>query len=286
MAARRKFALSLPNGVLVLGERTLIMGVLNVTPDSFSDGGRFLDPDRAVAHALQMQRAGADLIDLGGESARPGATGISLEEELRRVVPVLRGLKRRLRVPLSIDTTKSAVAEAALKLGAQMINDISGLRADPHLARVARRYHVPLALMHIHGTPRTMQQLPPAKNILREVKKGLRWSVNHALQAGLRRSQLLIDPGIGFGKTVLQNYELIYHLDRLQAFKLPILIGPSRKSFIGKVLGAPSDDRLFGTAAAVTAAIRAGAHIVRVHDVPEMLHVARIADTLLRTAAK
>ncbi|MDA2914426.1 dihydropteroate synthase, partial [Acidobacteriia bacterium AH_259_A11_L15] len=140
MAARRKFALSLPNGVLVLGERTLIMGVLNVTPDSFSDGGRFLDPDRAVAHALQMQRAGADLIDLGGESARPGATGISLEEELRRVVPVLRGLKRRLRVPLSIDTTKPAVAEAALKFGAQMINDISGLRADPRLARVARRY--------------------------------------------------------------------------------------------------------------------------------------------------
>ncbi|MBI4466577.1 MAG: dihydropteroate synthase [Acidobacteria bacterium] len=286
MPVRRKFALPLPSGVLVLGERTLLMGVLNVTPDSFSDGGRFLDPDRAAAHALEMQRAGADIIDIGGESARPGAIGVSAEEELKRVLPVLQRLKRRLHVPISIDTTKAEVAAAALKAGAQMINDTSGLRADARLAQLARRCQVPLVLMHIRGTPKTMQHLPPAKNILREVKRGLRWSVARALRAGLRRTQLLIDPGIGFGKTALQNYELLFHLDRLQALKLPILIGPSRKSFIVKVLGdMPPQDRLFGTAAAVAAAILRGAHIVRVHDVPEMAQVARIADAILRSAS-
>lgn len=287
MQPRRKFALSLPSTVLVLGERTLVMGVLNVTPDSFSDGGRFFDPDQAAAHALAMQQAGADVIDIGGESTRPGSTGISAQEEWKRLLPVFQRLKRRLRVPISIDTTKVEVAEAAIKAGAQMINDISGLRADPVLARVARRHQVPLVLMHIRGTPKTMQQLPPAKNILREVEKGLRWSVARALKAGLRRTQLLIDPGLGFGKTAVQNYELLCHLDRLQAFKLPILIGPSRKSFIAKVLdNAPPERRLFGTAAAVAASILGGAHVVRVHDVPEMMQVVRIADTILRNAPR
>jgi dihydropteroate synthase len=283
MQARRKFALTLPGGVLVLGERTLVMGVLNVTPDSFSDGGHFLETEKAVKHALEMQRAGADLIDIGGESARPGAIGISVEEELRRILPVLRGLRRRLRIPISVDTCKVEVAQAALAAGAEMINDISGLRADPALAKVAKRGGVPLVLMHIRGTPKTMQQLKPAKNIWREVERSLRWSVERALKAGVRRGQLLIDPGIGFGKTVTQNYELLCRLDRLQKFKLPILIGTSRKSFIGKVLGSvPPEQRLFGTAASVTAAILAGAHIVRVHDVAEMVPVARVADAVLR----
>lgn len=283
MQARRKFALTLPSGVLVLGERTLVMGVLNVTPDSFSDGGHFLETENAVKHALEMQRAGADLIDIGGESARPGAIGISAEEELRRILPVLRGLRRRLRIPISVDTCKVEVAQVALAAGAEMINDISGLRADPELARVAKRGGVPLALMHTRGTPKTMQQLKPAKNIWREVERGLRWSVERALKAGVRRGQLLIDPGIGFGKTVTQNYELLCRLDRLQKFKLPILIGTSRKSFIGKVLGsAPPEQRLFGTASSVAASILAGAHIVRVHDVAEMVQVVRVADAVLR----
>ena len=285
MLPRRKFALTLPSTVLVLGDRTLIMGVLNVTPDSFSDGGRFLDPEKAAAHAVAMQRAGADLIDLGGESTRPGSAGISTEEEWRRIQPVLKLLKqRRFRIPISVDTTKSGVALLAVRAGAEMINDTSGLRHDPQLARVAKKHQVPLVLMHIRGTPRTMQTLPPAKNIWREVVKGLRWSVEQAQRAGLPRSQLVIDPGIGFGKTVMQNFELLRELDHLHAFKLPLLIGASRKTFIGKALdNAPPDQRLWGTAATVTAAILAGAHIVRVHDVAEMAQVVRVADAILRS---
>ena len=208
----------------MLGERTLVMGVLNVTPDSFSDAGLYFNPRQAIAHALEMQRAGADLIDVGAESARPGARPISAHEELARLLPVLRGLRKRLRVPISVDTTKAEVAAAALEAGAQMINDTSGLRADPEVARVAKRYHVPLALMHIRGTPETMQKIPPAKNIWRELERGLRWSVAQARRAGLRRSQLLIDPGIGFGKTAAQNYEIVRGLRRLEKFRLPVLI--------------------------------------------------------------
>src|SRR3989338_1980399 len=186
MQARRRYVLTLPRAKIVLGPRTLLMGVLNVTPDSFSDGGRFLDPDRAAAHALAMQRAGADLIDIGGESTRPGSAGVSAAVELRRVLPVLRRLRGRLRVPISIDPAKADVAEAALQAGAQMINDTSGLRADRRLAEVARRHRVPLVLMHIRGTPRTMQKISFARNILRDVDKGLRWSVRQALHTRLR----------------------------------------------------------------------------------------------------
>jgi dihydropteroate synthase len=279
---RRRFVLRLPRGRLVLGVRTLIMGVLNVTPDSFSDGGRFLNPKKAVAHALAIERAGADLIDVGGESTRPGSEGVSAEVELRRVLPVLKGLRGRLRIPVSIDTTKAEVAEAAIRAGAQLINDTSGLRADPALAELARRRRVPLILMHIRGTPRTMQKIPPARDIWRELERALRWSVAQARRAGVPRSQLLIDPGIGFGKTWEQNYEILAGLRRLEKFKLPILIGPSRKSFIGRVLdGAPPAERVWGSAAAVTAAILGGAHIIRVHDVAEMVQVARVADAML-----
>lgn len=282
---RRRFALTLPSTVLVLGERTLVMGVLNVTPDSFSDGGRYDKPDRAIAHALAMQRAGADIIDVGAESTRPGSLGIPIEEELRRLLPVLEGLKRRLRIPFSVDTSKAEVALKAVGAGAEMINDTTGLRNDPTLAKVARKYEVPLVLMHSRGTPRTMQKLKPVPNIWREVEKGLKRSIETAMKAGMRRSQLVIDPGIGFGKTVTQNYELLCHLDRLQLFKLPILVGTSRKTFIGKVLRRPSpDDRLLGTAATVAASILGGAHIVRVHDVAEMVQVAHVADAILRAA--
>jgi len=285
MARRAKFQLRLRSRTLKLGERTLVMGVLNVTPDSFSDAGRFFNPKRAIAQALAMERAGADLIDIGGESTRPGSYGNPVEEELRRVLPVLKGLKRRLRIPISIDTSKAEVAEAALAAGAEMINDITGLRGDPEgsgLAEVARRHRVPLVLMHMRGTPATMQKLPPAKNIWRELERELGWSVRQALRAGVRRSQLLIDPGIGFGKTAEQNYEILRGLQRLAKFRLPILIGTSRKSFIGKVLdNAPAEERLWGTAATVAASILGGAHIVRVHDVAEMVQVARVTDAIL-----
>jgi dihydropteroate synthase len=279
---RRKYVLRLPTTTLILGERTLVMGVLNVTPDSFSDGGLFLDPERAAAHAVEMERAGADIIDVGAESARPGSRGISAHEELDRLLPVLERLKGRLGVPISVDTSKGEVAEAALQAGAQMLNDSSGLRHDSRLAAVARRYRVPLVLMHIRGTPYDMQKIPPAKNIWRDIEAGLRRSVRLALHAGLRRTQLLIDPGIGFGKTVAQNLEIIRELRRLEKFKLPVLIGTSRKTFIGKVLDIQEPERRrWGTAATVTAAILNGAHIVRVHDVAEMVQVARMADAVL-----
>jgi len=282
MKKRKGFLLRLRSRALRLGERTLVMGVLNVTPDSFSDGGRFFSPKRAIRHALEMERAGADLVDVGGESTRPGSFGISAEEELRRVLPVLKGLKGRLRIPISIDTVKAAVAEAALDAGAEMINDISGLRCDPRLAEVARRRRVPLLLMHIRGTPATMQKLPFVRNIWRELERGLGWSVKQALRAGVKRSQLLIDPGIGFGKSAEQNLEILRELERLKKFRLPIVIGTSRKTFIGKVLGgAPPEERLWGTAATVAASVFGGAHIVRVHDVAEMAQVARVADAVL-----
>ncbi|MGH9787578.1 MAG: dihydropteroate synthase [Candidatus Acidiferrales bacterium] len=282
MMKRNRFVLRLRSGALKLGERTLVMGVLNVTPDSFSDGGRFFSAKRAIRHALAMERAGADLIDVGGESTRPGSFGISAEEELRRVLPVLKGLKGRLRVPISIDTVKAEVAEAALAAGAEMINDISGLRFDPRVAEVARRRRVPLLLMHIRGTPATMQKRPFARNIWRELERGFSWSVKQALRAGVKRSQLLIDPGIGFGKSAEQNLEIVRELERLKKFRLPIVIGTSRKTFFGKALGgAPPAERLWGTAATVAASILGGAHIVRVHDVAEMVQVARLADAIL-----
>ena len=283
-ATRRRFVLRLRSRRLVLGERTLVMGVLNVTPDSFSDGGRFFSAKRAIQHALEMERAGADLIDVGGESTRPGSFGISAEEELRRVLPVLKGLKGRLRIPVSIDTVKAEVAEAALAAGAEMINDISGLRFDPRIAEVARRRRVPLLLMHIRGTPETMQKQPFARNIWRELERGLGWSVKQALRAGVKKSQLLIDPGIGFGKSAEQNLEILRGLERLKKFRLPIVIGTSRKTFIGKVLGgAPPEGRLWGTAATVAASVFGGAHIVRVHDVAEMAQVVRLGDSILNS---
>jgi len=286
MRRRKLYRLKLPTRTLLLGERTLLMGVLNVTPDSFSDGGKFLDPDRAVEAALAMQRAGADLLDIGAESTRPGAREISSSEELSRLLPVLDGLRRRLKIPISIDTQKSAVAEIALGAGAQILNDISGLNTDPRIAEVAKRYKVPLILMHMRGTPRTMQKQPFARDILKDVTGGLRHSIGIARRAGIPQSQIILDPGIGFGKSFAQNYELLARLPALAELGHPLLVGTSRKGFIGATLAeqgksAPADQRLWGTAATVAASILNGAHIVRVHDVLEMAQVARVSDAML-----
>jgi dihydropteroate synthase len=289
MLKRRKFQLRLPSRTLVLGERTLVMGVLNVTPDSFSDGGQFLEPQRAVEHALEMERAGADLLDIGGESTRPGSLGTAAETELARILPVLEGLRDALKIPISVDTRKSQVAEAAISAGAQIINDISGLRSDPRIAEVTHRRGVPLILMHMRGEPQTMQKKPFARDVLKDVTQGLRASISMARKAGIAKSQIIIDPGIGFGKSFEQNYELLRKLPALAKLGYPLLVGTSRKGFLGATLArdrkpARSDERLWASAATVTASILGGAHIVRVHDVVEMAQVARVADCLLDPA--
>jgi dihydropteroate synthase len=282
MTKRRKFRLRLPSRTLLLGERTLIMGVLNVTPDSFSDGGQFFDTDQAVAHALEMEGAGADILDIGGESTRPGSIGISAEDEMGRVLPVLNRLRGRLKIPISIDTQKAVVAQAAVEAGAELLNDISGLRSDPAMGEIARRHRLPIILMHMRGTPRTMQQLPFAREVIRDVKRGLLDAAARARRARIAKSQVVFDPGIGFGKSFDQNFELLARLPELVSLGYPLLVGTSRKAFIGHALGrVPEDQRLWGTAATVTASILAGAHVVRVHDVGEMAQIANIADSLL-----
>jgi dihydropteroate synthase len=295
MFRRAKFKLRLPAAAgqpartLVLGERTLVMGILNVTPDSFSDGGKFLNVDAAVARALEIERVGADIIDIGGESTRPGSEPVPAEEELRRVMPVLEALRGRLKIPISIDTMKPEVAEAAASAGAQIVNDVSALRAGPKMAEIARHRKLPLILMHMRGEPSTMQKMPFARNALRDVTSGLRRALALARRVGVPKSQIVIDPGLGFGKSTAQNYELIARLPELARLGCPLLVGASRKKFIGRVLGdVPSKERVWGTAATVCAAILGGAHIIRVHDVAEMAQVARVADAVLdpRLAAK
>jgi dihydropteroate synthase len=282
MFRRKKFRLRLPSRTLVLGERTLVMGVLNITPDSFSDGGLFSNVDEAVAHALMMEREGADIIDVGGESTRPGSEGTSAEEELARVLPVLEKLRGRLKIPVSIDTQKARVAEAAVAAGAEILNDVTALRADPALAQVARRHRLPMVLMHMRGEPRTMQKQPFARDVVRDVISGLRSAIARACKAGLAKSRLVLDPGIGFGKSFEQNYELLARLPDLARLGCPLLVGTSRKTFLGHTLGgATPEQRIWGTAATVAASILAGAHIVRVHDVAEMVQVARVTDAVL-----
>jgi dihydropteroate synthase len=288
MLRRHRFKLRLHSRTLILGERTLIMGVLNVTPDSFSDGGRYLDSGAAVARALELERDGADIVDIGGESTRPGAETIHVEEEIRRIVPVIGVLRGKLRVPMSVDTRRAEVAEAALAAGAEILNDVSGLRMDPRLGEVARRARAPLILMHIRGTPQTMQRGPFARDVIRDVMSGLREAITRAKREGLAKSQLLLDPGIGFGKKHEQNFEILARLPEFARLGCPIVIGTSRKAFLGKAFvklgepAAPTDERLLGTAATVTASILGGAHVVRVHDVAEMAGVARIADAINR----
>lgn len=293
MVKRHKFKLRLGSGVLLLGERTLVMGVLNVTPDSFSDGGKFYDVKAAVRRALEIEEAGADILDIGGESTRPGSESISGEEEVERVLPVLDALRNRLKIPISIDTKKAVVAEVALGAGAEIINDISGLRSDPGMAAVAAKHRVPIILMHIRGTPRIMQKGPFARNVMTDVIGGLRWSVNQAQKGGVAKSQIIVDPGIGFGKSFAQNYKLLQKLPEIARLGFPVMTGTSRKGFLsagvgreGKADGGSKrpaiEERIWGTAATVTASILGGAQVVRVHDVREMVQVARIADQVLR----
>jgi len=287
MTSRKRYRLRLPSRTLLLGERTLLMGVLNVTPDSFSDGGRYLDAQSPIARAFEMERAGADILDIGGESTRPGAAPVSAGEELARVMPVLEALRGKLRLPISLDTQKAAVAEAGIAAGAEIINDVTALRADPALAEVVCRRGVALVLMHMRGTPGTMQQGPFARDVMRDVISGLRAALARAQRAKIHRSRLLIDPGIGFGKSYQQNFELLARLPQLSRLGCPLVVGTSRKAFIGWLLGGkkqdqswPADKRLWGTAATVAAAILGGAHIVRIHDVAEMAQVAPIANAI------
>jgi dihydropteroate synthase len=286
MTPRKKFQLMLRSGRLFLGGRTLVMGVLNVTPDSFSDGGKFLQPESAIEHAFLMERAGADFLDIGGESTRPGSVETSASEELDRILPVLEALRGRLKIPVSVDTRRASVAELAIRAGAELINDVSGLKSDPQIAEVAARYRVPLIVMHMRGEPRTMQAGRFARDVMKDVMQGLRGSVAIARKAGVGKTQIVVDPGIGFGKSFAQNYELLQKLPQLAKLGYPLLVGTSRKGFLGATLArdgqpAPPEERIWGTAATVTASILNGAHIVRVHDLPEMVKVVRVADCLL-----
>ncbi len=277
---RRDFNLHGDAYTLNLSQRTHIMGVLNVTPDSFSDGGKYLEPDKAIVHAKELVAEGADIIDIGGESSRPGSEPISAAEELARILPVLQGLIAEIPVPISIDTYKAQVAEAALRLGAHMINDISGLRFDPDMAPLIAKYKVPVIIMHIKGTPQNMQQNPTYKSLMGEITEYLQQGITLACTAGINPEQIIIDPGIGFGKTVKHNLQIINRLSALKCLGKPIMVGTSRKSFIGQVLDLPPERRQAGTAASVSCAILNGAHIVRVHDVAGMAQVARLTDAI------
>jgi dihydropteroate synthase len=260
--------------------RTHIMGILNITPDSFYDGNKFFTIDQAIGHALQMEEEGADFIDIGGESTRPGSDGVSSEDELHRVIPVIEKLTGKLGIPISIDTCKAGVAECALKAGAVIVNDISGLRFDSRMADVIANSTASVIVMHIKGTPKTMQTEPEYSDLIGEIYNYLQESIRIAEEKGI--NQIIVDPGIGFGKTVEHNLQIIKNLKQFQCFGYPVLVGPSRKSFLGKILGLPADDRLEGTAAAVAVSIMNGAHIVRVHDVRQMKRIAGIVDAVVR----
>jgi dihydropteroate synthase len=282
MIPRPHFTLVLSNGrQLDLGVRTLVMGIVNVTPDSFADDGTRFDPDVAIADALRMVADGADLIDIGGESTRPGAAPLSADEELRRVSPVLEGLRGRVAVPVSIDTYKAAVADRACDLGATIVNDVSALVYDPALAGVAAQRGAAVILMHNRGRSSDMYASAVYADVMAEVTRELGARVQSAMGAGIRRDRIVVDPGLGFAKRAEHSLAVLAGLSRLSALDLPVLCGPSRKSFLRAALGdVPPPERVWGTAAAVTAAVLAGAHIVRVHDVAAMVQVARTADAI------
>ena len=282
MLPRARFILSLPGGrTLQLGVRTLVMGVLNVTPDSFADGGLHFDPGAAEAAAVQMEANGADLIDVGGESTRPGSDAISAEEEIRRVQPVLKRLTRSVTVPISIDTSKPDVARVAVGEGAGLINDVTGLRYDAALAEIAARSGAALILMHARGRSRDMYREANYSSVSTEVADELGASIERALAAGAKRDSLVLDPGLGFSKRAEHSYAALASLPEFASLGRPLLVGPSRKSFLSAAIGERSPDRRdMATAAAVTAAVLLGAHIVRVHNVPDMVDVVRVADQI------
>jgi dihydropteroate synthase len=278
---RKIYYWKLRGSEMQLGERTLIMGVLNVTPDSFSDGGRFNDPDRAYARALELEEQGADIIDIGAESTKPGSHRITADEEWQRLVPVLKRLRGNLRVPLSLDTYKSEIAERALEYGVEIFNDPSGLTFDPHLAKVAATGNAGLILNHMRGLPEAWAKMPPMQDPVGTIARELDATASRARHAGVERGRIVIDPGLGFGKRKEQNAEILAHLEQLAALDFPILVGPSRKSFLAQ----PSEaGTLYATAAAVAAAVLNGAHIVRVHDVKEMQTVVQVAEEIARAA--
>jgi len=260
--------------------RTALMGIVNVTPDSFSDGGRYFEPAQAISHGVKLVEEGADIIDVGGESTRPGARPVSGREEMERVIPVIRGLRRELSAPISVDTYKADVARAALDEGADMVNDISALRFDPAMAPLVAAEKVPVVLMHMRGTPRTMQRRPHYRDVVEEVKEFLRDQIRFAVQAGVDLERIIIDPGIGFGKELEHNLALLRALPALADLGRPVLVGPSRKTFIGKILDVGPEERLEGSLAAAVAAVLGGASVIRTHDVKEARRAIRVADAM------
>jgi dihydropteroate synthase len=278
----KRYSWRLKHREIPLGDRTLIMGVLNVTPDSFSDGGMYADPDRAFARALELEDEGADIIDVGAESTRPGSARINEAEELRRLIPVLKRLKGKLTVPISVDTYKSAVAEKALEYGAEIINDPSGMLFDPSLPKVVVKWDAGFIINHMRGTPETWAKLPPVQNLMRTISADLEASLHRAHRQGVQRHQTVIDPGIGFGKRREQNAEIIGRLSQLRSLDVPLLIGPSRKQFLKQETDLATE---FATAGAVAASILNGAHIVRVHDVKAMKAVADMVDAIRQSVS-
>jgi dihydropteroate synthase len=278
--SKTQYTIQCRKRTLTLGKRTLLMLILNVTQDSFSDGGLFFDKGNAVSYGLKMVEEGADIIDIGGESTRPGSKRIELEEELRRVVPVIESIAKEVDVPISIDTYKSTVAERAIEAGAEIINDISGLHFDPALAKVAAKGNIPLILMHIRGTPETMQKNVHYDSLFSEILQYLRDSIQRAESAGLDPGQIIIDPGIGFGKTLEDNLLILRNLYEFRILGKPILLGTSRKSFIGKILNAEVDDRLEGTLSSMAIGVLNGAHIIRSHDVLQAKKALAVADAI------
>lgn len=281
-----KFVLKTSQREIVLGERTLIMGILNATPDSFSDGGLFNDERRAVDHALKMREEGADIIDIGGESTRPGSRSVPTKVELKRVLPVIEHLKTKVKVdvPISIDTKKAEVARRAVEAGAEIVNDVSAMNADRNMAAVVFETNAAVILMHMKGKPCNMQKGDLRyHDLMGDIARDLQQSVNKALQAGIGENRIVIDPGIGFGKTPEDNLRIIKNLAQLKVLGMPLLIGTSRKSFIGRITGEEPRERLEGTTATVAAAIMNGCHIVRVHDVATMKKVAAVTDAIVRT---
>ncbi|MGL5083661.1 MAG: dihydropteroate synthase [Microcoleaceae cyanobacterium] len=281
-------SLKIRDQVFDWGSRTYVMGVLNVTPDSFSDGGRFNTIETAIAQAKSMIEAGVDIIDIGGQSTRPGSNLISLEEELRRVIPVVEALRTQggefAKIPISVDTTVSMVAKAAVKAGADLVNDISGAAFDPQMIATVAALGIPIVLMHLRGTPKTMQTLTQYQDLIGEISQFLQSRIQACQMAGINLDQIILDPGIGFAKTYEQNLEILRRLPELNVLHCPILIGPSRKSFIGHILNQPNPQaRDWGTAAACVSAIAGSADIVRVHDVKAMVEVCQVADAIYRT---
>ena len=268
------------HGTVVMERRTALMGVLNVTPDSFYDGGRRFAPEQAIAGGVELAAAGADIIDIGGESTRPGARAVSEEEELERVLPVIRGLRQAVSIPISIDTYKANVAREALDAGADIVNDISALRFDGAMAALVAEEKVPVVLMHMQGTPRTMQMDPYYSDVLLEVKNFLAAQIRLARESGIAPEKIIVDPGIGFGKTLQHNLCLVNRLSELSSLGHPLLVGASRKAFIGKILNVTPDERMEGSLAAAVAAVLSGAAIIRVHDVKETRRAVKVADAI------